>query len=57
MGTLTTRRGKMKDLHTLDKYRDKDFEREYYGCNRDAGNGVFRVPVGGRMFKDRKSVV
>lgn len=40
----------MKDLHTLDKYRDRDFEREYYGTNGDAGNGVFRVPVGGKMF-------
>lgn len=40
----------MRDLHTLDKYRDRDFERQYYGCNGDAGNGVFRVPVGGRMF-------
>lgn len=40
----------MKDLHTLDKYRDRDFERQYYGTNGDAGNGVFRVPVGGRSF-------
>lgn len=40
----------MRDLHTLDKYRDRDFERQYYSCNGDAGNGVFRVPVGGKMF-------
>lgn len=40
----------MRDLHTLDKYRDRDFERQYYRCNGDAGNGVFRVPVGGKMF-------
>ena len=26
----------MRDLHTLDKYRDRDFERQYYGCNGDA---------------------
>lgn len=36
----------MKDLHTLDKYRNRDFERQYYGTNGDAGNSVFRVPVG-----------
>lgn len=41
----------MRDLHALDKYRDRDFERQYYGTNGDAGNGVFRVPVGGKMFK------
>lgn len=40
----------MKNLKTLDKYRDMEFERKYYGCNGDAGNGVFRVPVGGKMF-------
>lgn len=36
----------MRDLHSLDKYRDRNFERQYYGTNGDAGNGVFRVPVG-----------
>ena len=40
----------MKNLKTLDKYRDTEFERKYYGFNGDAGNGVFRVPVGGKMF-------
>lgn len=40
----------MKNLKTLDKYRDTEFERKYYGCNGDAGNGVFRVPVDGKMF-------
>lgn len=40
----------MKDLHSLDKYRDRNFERQYYGANGDAGNGVFWVPVGGKMF-------
>lgn len=29
----------MKDLHTLDKYRDRDFERQYYGTNGEDGNG------------------
>lgn len=29
----------MKDLHTLDKYRDRNFERKYYGTNGDDGNG------------------
>lgn len=40
----------MKNLKTLDKYRDTEFERKYYGFNGDAGNGVFRVPVGSKMF-------
>ena len=40
----------MKNLKTLDKYRDTEFERKYYGFNGDAGNGVFRVPVGGKIF-------
>lgn len=31
----------MVDLTTLEKYRDRDFERRYYGCNGDSGNGVF----------------
>lgn len=30
----------MKNLKTLDKYRDTEFERKYYGFNGDAGNGT-----------------
>lgn len=40
----------MVDLTTLEKYRDRDFERRYYGCNGDSGNGVFRVLVNQRSF-------
>ena len=40
----------MKDLHTLDQYRDCKFEREYYHMTGDGGNGVFRVYVNGRSF-------
>ena len=29
----------MKGLHILDKYRDRDFERQYYGTNGEDGNG------------------
>lgn len=29
----------MKDLHSLDKYRDRNFERQYYGTNGEYGNG------------------
>lgn len=39
----------MRDLHTLDKYRDRDFERRF-GRAGDAGNGAFRVPVGGKTM-------
>lgn len=40
----------MKDLHTLDKYRDRETERRCYGRNGDGGNGVFKVYVGKRSF-------
>lgn len=29
----------MKDLHSLEKYRELNFERQYYGTNGDDGNG------------------
>jgi len=44
-------RREMRDLHTLDKYRQTDAERHAYGVNGDSGNGVFKVYVGGRSFK------
>ncbi len=40
----------MVDLTTLEKYRDRDFERRYYGCNGDSGNGAFRVLINQRSF-------
>lgn len=40
----------MKDLHTLDAYRLKDDERQYYGVNGDGGNGMFKVFVNGKSF-------
>ena len=40
----------MKDLHTLDKYRETDAERRIYGADGDGGNGCFKVYVGGRSF-------
>lgn len=40
----------MKDLTYLEKYRLRDVERKYYGCNGDAGNGVFKVFVSGKSF-------
>lgn len=40
----------MKDLHTLDKYRDREGERRCYGRYGDGGNGVFKVYVGRRSF-------
>lgn len=40
----------MKDLHTLDKYRDRDFGYRIHGGPGDAGNGAFKVYVGGRSF-------
>ena len=40
----------MRDLQTLDKYRDTIAEREIYGGVGDAGNGCFKVYVGGRSF-------
>ena len=29
----------MRDLHSLDKYRDRNFEHQYYGTNGEEGNG------------------
>lgn len=40
----------MRDLHTLDKYRQTDVERQIYGASGDEGNGCFKVFVGGRSF-------
>ena len=40
----------MKDLHTLDKYRDRDFEYRIHGGPGDAGNGAFKVYVSGKSF-------
>lgn len=40
----------MKNLHTLDKYRDREAERGFYGRDGDGGNGVFKVYVGRRSF-------
>ena len=40
----------MKDLTYLEKYRQREFERERYGTNGDAKNGVFKVYVHGVGF-------
>lgn len=40
----------MKDLHSLDKYRQKNDEIRIYGRNGDYGNGIFKVFVSGRSF-------
>lgn len=40
----------MKNLHTLDKYRDTQTERDYYHRRGDSGNGAFKVYIGGRSF-------
>ena len=40
----------MRDLHTLDKYRDTIAEREIYGGVGDAGNGCIKLNVGGRSY-------
>lgn len=40
----------MKNLHTLDKYRQSDREIQARGMNGDSGNGVFKVHVNGRSF-------
>lgn len=40
----------MKNLKTLDKYRDRDFGYRIHGGPGDAGNGAFKVYVGGRSF-------
>lgn len=40
----------MKDLHSMDKYREREAERRLYGRNGDSGNGAFKVYVGGKSF-------
>lgn len=40
----------MKDLHTLDRYRLKDFEWKHYHRQGDGGNGCFKVYVQGKSF-------
>lgn len=40
----------MKDLTYLEQYRLREYEREAYGANGDAHNGVFKVFIGGRAF-------
>lgn len=44
----------MRDLHTLDKYREKDHERDYYRMHTSddigKGNGCFKVYVNNRSF-------
>lgn len=40
----------MRDLHTLDKYRQKGAELGRMGCCGDSGNGCFKVYVDGRSF-------
>lgn len=41
----------MRNLHTLDKYRQTDDERRLYGTTGDSGNGVFKVYINGRSFR------
>ena len=40
----------MRDLNTLNKYRQYKRELQGYGCNGDGGNGIFKVYVGGKSF-------
>lgn len=40
----------MKDLTTLDKYRQRQDEKRIYGANGDSGNGIFKVFVNGKSF-------
>lgn len=40
----------MKDLNTLDKFRQTEFERNFYHARGDAKNGAFKVYVSGRSF-------
>ena len=40
----------MKDLNTLNKYRQWDLERMHYGCNGDKDNGVFKVRIKGKRY-------
>ncbi|MDR1630058.1 MAG: hypothetical protein LBS36_07600 [Oscillospiraceae bacterium] len=36
----------MKDLHSLDKYRQPDIEKRLYGGMGNSGNGCFKVMDG-----------
>lgn len=40
----------MRDLNEIEKYRLRQREREYYGCEGDNGNGMFKVFVAGKSF-------
>lgn len=40
----------MKDLHTLEKYRLRDMERQIFGAPGDGGNGCFKVLAGRHSF-------
>lgn len=40
----------MKDLTTMDKYRQRQDELRRYGANGDNGNGIFKVFVNGKSF-------
>ena len=40
----------MKDLTTLEKYRQREDELRIYGTNGDNGNGIFKVFVNGKSF-------
>ena len=40
----------MKDLNTLNQYRQWSRERQQYGVNGDGGNGIFKVYVEGKSF-------
>ena len=40
----------MKDLNTLNNYRQRENELRVYGCNGNSGNGIFKVYVEGRSF-------
>lgn len=40
----------MRNLTTLEQYREREQERKLYGCYGDSGNGIFRVYVAGRSF-------
>ena len=33
----------MKDLNTLNNYRQRENELRVYGCNGNSGNGIFKV--------------
>lgn len=40
----------MKDLHTLDQYRDSEMEKRMTGTHGNSGCGCFKVFVGGKSF-------